>query len=432
MRKELDRRIVGGYVRDLKMGIESNDIDYVILGETPESMKAMGYESVGKGFPVFYVDGEENALAREEIKTGKGYGGFDFKTKNVSLETDLGRRDLTINSIALTNNGEYIDPYNGISDIENKILRHIVNPVSGKTAFGEDPTRVLRLARFTARFTDFTIAKETIILARSLKDELSSLTPERVFKELNKALISEKPSNYFRSLLLLDALENVHPEIFAMIGVPQRFDYHAEGDVFEHTMRVLDETCKVTDCVLTRYAALYHDIGKPITFKERGNFHDHGGERIIKPLFEILKAKKHPTNFLKAGKIVAEWHTFIHGFDGMKATTLVKKMTNKTFPSKEEDFEILLKATGPDERGRILGDRTLDFNEVENIFTGGNIEGFSQRETPTYSKVRTVFVALSKKVDLPKEIIDGSVHELKEFIYLEKVRRVKKALRGEI
>jgi len=416
--------IVGGYVRDFIMGFSSNDIDYVVIGETEESMIKRGFKKVGADFAVFLhpKTGEEYALARTEKKEGVGYNGFSTVTEGISLEEDLGRRDLTINAIAMTDDGQYIDPYDGLLDIKHKVLRHTTS------AFSEDPVRVLRLARFTARFVDFVISEETKILARSLKDELRELTPERVFKELEKALKSEKPSNYFRALFELDALEIVHPEIFAMIGVPQRFDYHAEGDVFEHTMRVLDEMSSLTDNPVARYAAIYHDIGKPITYKENGNFYGHGDIDVIFPAFNILKEKKHPNIYIKAATMVAEWHTFVHGFSTMKTKTLVKKMTSKTFPKKIEDFEMLLMASGADEKGRILGNRTLSFDETEFIFNGGEIEGFRRRDFPSYENEMKIFEAISKKVHLPKEVIEGPVIEIKNYIYREKLRRAKKIL----
>jgi len=422
----MEKYIVGGYVRDRILGIPSNDIDYVVINETIESMKRQGFTLVGLDFPVFLhpETKDEYALARLERKVGKGYSGFECDTENVSLKTDLGRRDLTINAIAMTEEGDYIDPYNGKKDIEDKILRHTTE------AFSEDPVRVLRLARFTARFVDFTIAEETKILARSLKDELVELTPERVFLELEKALKSEKPSNYFRNLLELDALENVHPEIFAMIGVEQRTDYHAEGDVFEHTMRVLDEVSKISKDPVVRYAALYHDIGKPIVDKGTGSFFNHEGEKIVKPAFKVLKDKKHPKRFALIGEKVAIYHTFIHKFKEMKATTLVKKMKDKKFVSSMEELNILLDVSLADERGRILGTRKLSFDEAELMYNGGTIEGFEFRDnTEHYSVIRKVLEVLLEKVVLPSDIIAGEVKDLLEFQYLERVRRVKKVLR---
>ena len=417
--------LVGGAVRDALMGKESKDLDYLVLGETVESMLEAGFTLVGADFPVFLhpITKDEYALARIERKTGKGYTEFSCETNGVSFEEDMSRRDLTINAMGRDKDGNILDPFNGQKDLEDKILRHTT------VAFAEDPLRVLRLARFNARYPEFTIAKETKELAISLKEELSYLTPERVFKELEKVLGEEKPSVYFRTLLELEALEVVHPEIFAMVGVPQRFDYHAEGDVFEHTMRVLDEISKRTTDIVARYTALYHDVGKPVSFNRDGNFYAHSDESTLKEIFAELKDKKHPNRFTKMGLMVAEYHTFVHGVPGMKPKTLVKKMTNKSFPSNKEDFEILLLVSGADEVGRILGTRTLTFDEVEDAFNGSFLDGFSQRDFPKYERIRLAFEELSKKVELPKNIIEGPVGGIKDYIYRTRVDRVSTALK---
>ena len=425
--------LVGGYVRDFILKLTSNDLDYVVEGETVESMLEAGFKLVGADFPVFLhpVTGDEYALARIERKNGVGYTGFSCETKDVSLKDDFGRRDLTVNSMGMDSDDNIIDFYNGIADIKNKILRHTT------LAFAEDPLRVLRLARFTAKLVEFTIAEETKVLARSLKDELKYLTPERVFKELEKALKSERPSNYFRALLDLDALEIVHPEIFAMISCEQRTDYHAEGDVFEHTMRVLDEVSKLSKDPIVRYCALYHDIGKPVVDNKTGSFYDHEDYDVIKPLFDVLKEKKHPNSYVNMGMMVSEWHGFTHKFKSMKPGTLVKKMTGdspagsskkkikKTFPRKIEEFECLINVSKADNVGRILGTRKLSFDETELIFSGGSIEGFSRRGMKDHEVLRTIFTKLIEKVVLPKEVINGPVSGIKDFIFKEKVARVR-------
>lgn len=419
----MEKYIVGGFVRDKILGIPSNDIDYVVVGETEESMLAKGFKKVGADFDVFLcpLTGDEYALVGIDEKTGVGYTGFVRNTKNVSLIQDLGRRDLTGNAIAMTEDGEFVDPFNGIEDLKNKILRHTTE------AFADDSLRVLRLARFTARFVDFTIADETKELAKSLRHELKYLTKERVFKELEKALKSEKPSNYFRSLLELDALDIVHPEIFAMVNVYQRHDYHAEGCVFEHTMRVLDEICLLTDNSVIRYAALYHEIGKPSTSNGEGNFYGYEDEELVLQEIKKLKERKHPNEYTKLAHKVVVWHTFVHQYSKMNTKKWVRRMTEKSFPTDEEEFEKLLFVATADEKGRVLGNRILSFDEVEMIFNGNSIDGFERRDAPDYSELRNIFKAVKKKVELPEEVIAKGVHSIKEYIYREQIKRAANA-----
>jgi len=235
--------VVGGAVRDEMLGRPNADRDYVVVGATPEAMLAQGFRPVGKDFPVFLhpQSHEEYALARTERKTGHGYHGFTFHAApDVTLEQDLARRDLTINAMARADDGRLIDPYGGQADLQSKTLRHV------GASFVEDPVRILRLARFAARFTDFTVAPETLELMRSMvaSGEVDHLVAERVWQELAKGLMEDKPSRMFEVLRECGALARLLPEVEALFGVPQRADYHPEVDTGIHTMMVIDQSAR--------------------------------------------------------------------------------------------------------------------------------------------------------------------------------------------
>lgn len=420
--------LVGGAVRDISMNLDPKDLDYEVMNETFESMLKAGFISVGKDFPVFlHPDtGDEYALARTERKTGKGYKGFSFSTKNMTYKKAASRRDLTINSMGMLKDGTILDPYNGLKDIENKILRHTSN------SFSEDPLRVLRIARFVARYPEFTIAPETVELAKKLKCELAELTAERVNKELEKALTSKKPSEYFRNLLLLDALDVLYPEIFSMIGVEQRVDYHAEGDVFEHTMRVLDEVSLLTEDPVFRFAALYHDIGKPLTTDENGSFKGHEKEDLINELFLRINTKGLNKIYETVAKQVAINHTFVHIFPEVSSKNIVKRMMGKYFPKNNYELNALLTVSLADNYGRVLGNRKLSFDEVERIFNGEELDGFIKGKSPEYYHIiEAAFNAFNKKVIIPEEILSLHYTRIKEYIYREKIRNVAEVIKNE-
>ena len=256
----METYLVGGGVRDHLLGLAIKDRDWVVVGSSPEEMLAQGYQPVGKDFPVFLhpKTHEEYALARTERKSGKGYKGFTvYAAPDVTLEQDLERRDLTINAIAQADDGNLIDPYNGQQDLKDKVLRHV------SPAFIEDPVRVLRIARFAARF-GFTIADETRQLIQKMVEnkELDHLVPERVWQELAKALATEQPSLFFMALRDAGALKTLFPDIERLFGVPQVKKWHPEIDTGIHVMMVIDQAAKLTDDIAVRFAALCHDLGK--------------------------------------------------------------------------------------------------------------------------------------------------------------------------
>lgn len=314
---------VGGCVRDYLMCVTPKDIDYVVVGSTPEEMLSLGFSIVGNHFPVFLhpETGEEYALARKEKKVGDGYNGFVFETDGVTLETDQSRRDLTINSIAMDDRNGIFDPFNGVSDIQKKILRHV-----NADAFKEDPVRVLRIARFLARWTDFSVASETFKLCKEMVDngDLNHITGERVVNEMVKALNEKRPSRFFTFLAMIGALKVVFPEIDALRGVPQPYIHHPEGDCFIHTMMVLDQASDThgTDDIL-KFAALCHDLGKATTKPEilpSHHGHESRGYYIVKEMCERLPISN---EYRDIAMLVAKFHTHIHNFDKLKPSTIV-------------------------------------------------------------------------------------------------------------
>ena len=289
----LELYLVGGAVRDHLLGLAAPDRDWLVVGSTPEHMVELGFEPVGKDFPVFIhkPSGEEYALARTERKTARGYQGFQFNTSpDISLEEDLQRRDLTINAMAQDVDGELIDPFNGRADIKAGVLRHVSD------AFVEDPVRILRLARFAARF-DFSVAPETLSLMQSMVNngEVDALVPERVWQEMHKALLTDRPQNFFKVLRDCGALKRILPEIDALFGIPQTAKYHPEIDTGIHTMMVIEQAVKLSADPLVRFAALVHDLGKAVTPKDilpSHKGHEKGGLPIIKSLCERLRVPK--------------------------------------------------------------------------------------------------------------------------------------------
>lgn len=343
--------IVGGYLRDLFLNMEPNDTDFVVVGSSEDEMFSKGYKLVGKDFPVFLDhNGDQIALARIERKTSKGYKGFQCETNNVTLHDDLLRRDLTINSIAIGEDGIIYDPFDGIGDINNKVLKHT------SVAFKEDPVRVLRLARLYAKLKNFVIDPSTKELVLELREELKFLTPERILKEVEKAMSYEKPELFFICLKELNVLDILFPEIYNMIGVEHNSDYHKEGDVFNHTMLVLQEVCLLTTDVDTRIAALYHDVLKPIVFERDGNFHEHYNEELLYELSDnLFPYIRKNTKLLKLIHAGILYHHFCHNFYIVTGKRFVKKMfTEKAFPKTVEEFEKLLIIARSDSYGRFL------------------------------------------------------------------------------
>ncbi|WP_413701217.1 multifunctional CCA addition/repair protein [Psychromonas sp. KJ10-10] len=345
--------LVGGAVRDKLLNIPIKDCDYMVVGATPEQLIAQGFQQVGKEFPVFLhpQTGEEYALARTERKKGKGYNGFScYSGKDVSLEDDLIRRDLTINAIAENEQGERFDPYNGIKDIEQKVLRHI------SPAFSEDPLRVLRVARFVARFyhLGFSIAPETLALMRALSEsgELDHLTPERVWTETEKALTTEAPHIYFQTLRDCGALAVLFPEVDRLFGVPGPKKWHPEIDTGIHTLMVVEQSALLSDSIAFRFACLVHDLGKALTPKDKWPSHKGHGFLGLKVIKSLCKRLKVPNECRDLALMVSEHHTLIHSAHELRASTLVKLMNTCDAWRKPERFQQMLQCCVADSKGR--------------------------------------------------------------------------------
>lgn len=343
--------IVGGAVRSTLLGETPTDMDFVAVGFTAKELIDEGFIPLDAEFPVFIDprDKSEVALARREKCIGGGYKDFTTDTSDVSLEEDLMRRDLTINSMAFDINKNIIDPYGGQEDLKNKILRHTSD------AFFEDAVRVLRLARFQCRYPNFRIHESTIRLVRQHKEKLKNLTPERIYKEMYKAMETPYPSLYFRTLDFLGVLLYVHPELYLMKQCIQKPVHHAEGDVFNHSMMVLDECCKLTRDIPTRFAALYHDIAKYSSDPLSEGFHKgHDSLPLVSPAIENLK--KHyrlPNKVVNSIYAGALFHMKLHKLKDMKSGTIAGLFNNKYFPKTRDDMVNLLIVSTADSRGRI-------------------------------------------------------------------------------
>ena len=348
--------MVGGAVRDRLLGLPVNDRDWVVVGATPEQMQALGYLPVGKDFPVFLHPHthEEYALARTERKTAPGYKGFAFHTaQDVTLEQDLARRDLTINSIAESEGAEsargLFDPYNGQKDIQNRVLRHVTD------AFREDPVRILRVARFAARFTDFSVAPETMALMRDMVDggEVDALVPERVWQELSRGLMEAQPSRMLIVLRDCGALHRLLPEVNRLWGVPQRAEYHPEVDTGIHLMMVLDMAARLAAPLPVRFACLTHDLGKgttPADVLPRHIGHEERSARLLKGLAERLRV---PTDCRELAGVVAREHGNIHRSESLNAAATVRLLERCDAIRKPARFAQVLLACECDARGRL-------------------------------------------------------------------------------
>ena len=351
--------LVGGAVRDQLLGHPYHEKDYVVVGATPEQLLAQGYQPVGKDFPVFLhpETKDEYALARTERKSGQGYHGFEFYTDiSVTLEDDLIRRDLTINAIAMDDDGKIYDPYHGHEDLNNKILRHVSD------AFAEDPLRVLRVARFAARYHQygFTVAEETLALMQQLADsgELKALTPERVWKETSRALMERDADVYFETLRQCGALKFLFPEIDALFGIPQRPEYHPEIDCGIHTLMSLQQACRANYSIDVRFAVLVHDLGKALTPKDELPRHIMHEERGVQPVNDICDRLKVPTNTKQLSIAVCKEHLKSHQAFTLKAGTLWRLLQRLDVLRRPERVEAFIQACECDSRGRLgLEDR---------------------------------------------------------------------------
>jgi len=373
---------VGGAIRDALLGLDVKDRDYVVVGATPEQMVARGYRPVGKDFPVFLhpETQAEYALARTERKTAAGYHGFVFHyAPDVTLEEDLARRDLTVNAMARevapdgTLTGVIVDPYHGQTDLDARIFRH-VGP-----AFGEDPVRILRIARFAARFTEFSVAPDTLQLMRDMvaAGEVDALVPERVWQEVSRGLMEAKPSRMFDLLRECGALARILPEIDRLYGVPQPVEHHPEVDTGVHVMMVVDHAAHQGYKLPVRFAALTHDLGKGTTPEDilpRHIGHEGRSVDLLKPLCERLRV---PNECRDLAVLVAREHGNIHRVREMGAAALVRLLERCDGIRKPERFAEALQACESDARGRL---------------------GFESRAYPQADRLRVALVA-ARRVD---------------------------------
>lgn len=404
---------VGGAIRDELLGVPVVDRDYVVVGATPEQMVAQGYRPVGKDFPVFLhpVTHEEYALARTERKTAAGYHGFQFYySPDVTLEEDLARRDLTINAMAreVSPDGELtgpvIDPFNGRADLAQKLFRHVGE------AFVEDPVRILRIARFAARFADFTVADETRALMKKMvaAGEVDALVPERVWQEVSRGLMERTPSRMFEVLRESGALVRILPEVDALWGVPQRADYHPEVDTGVHVMMVLDYAASQGFALPVRFAALTHDLGKATTPDDilpRHIGHEGRSVDLLRPLCERLRV---PNECRDLALLVAREHGNIHRVMEMGPAALVRLFERCDALRKPARFAEALQACVADARGRL---------------------GLSQQPYPQAERLREALVA-ARAVDAGAvaQHYASTPAKIKDAVHLARVEAVKAAL----
>jgi tRNA nucleotidyltransferase (CCA-adding enzyme) len=342
--------LVGGAVRDKQLGRAVKDRDYVVVGATPEQMEARGFRLIGSDFPVFLhpQTKEEYALARTERKSGRGYKGFTvYSGPDVTLEQDLARRDLTINAMAESPYGELIDPFGGTRDLTRRVLRHV------SPAFAEDPLRVLRVARFAARF-DFSMADETLELMRTLVEagEMEMLVAERVWQELERALGEEHPARFFEVLRACGALARLFPEIEALFGVPQPPEHHPEIDTGIHTLMVLTQAARLSPDTRVRFAALMHDLGKgrtPQTHWPKHNGHEEQGVVLVQALCQRFRA---PNEYLDLAVLVTRYHAHCHRAAELRDATLLDTLERLDAFRRRERLELFLAACEADARGR--------------------------------------------------------------------------------
>jgi len=344
--------LVGGAVRDTLMGLAGSDRDWVVVGGTPEALVAQGYQPVGKDFPVFLHPNthEEYALARTERKTARGYHGFAVHAApNVTLEEDLARRDLTINAIAQDEHGQRTDPYGGERDIAAKVLRHVTE------AFREDPVRILRLARFAARFPDFTVAPETMTLMREMvtEGEVDALVSERVWQELSRGLMGAQPSRMLQVLRECGALQRLLPEVDKLYGVPQRAEYHPEIDTGIHLEMVLDASARMNAPLEVRFACLCHDLGKgttPADVLPRHIGHEQRSEKLTRALCTRWRVQ---VECKELAELVAREHGNIHQSLGFGAEAVLRLLVRCDALRRPERFLLALQACECDARGRL-------------------------------------------------------------------------------
>ncbi len=357
--------LVGGAVRDQLLNLPVKDRDWVVVGSSPNAMIKQGFSQVGQDFPVFLhpQTHEEYALARKERKQGTGYTGFVCDTsETVSLEEDLLRRDLTINAMAQDEHGQLFDPFGGQTDLQNKLLRHV------SPAFKEDPLRVLRVARFAARFKHlgFTIAPDTLQLMTEMTQsgELDHLVAERVCQESLRAMSELSPAVYFEVLREVGALKVLFPEIDALFGIPQPEKHHPEIDCGIHTLMVLEQTARLTEDSTIRFASLLHDLGKALTDPENWPHH-YGHERLgLKAIKQLCARTRMPNAIKELALLVCEYHTHIHKALELKPETVLKVLKNSDAFRRSERFDAMLLCAKADSRGR-TGFEEIDYPQAD-------------------------------------------------------------------
>lgn len=396
---------VGGAVRDQLLGLSAQDNDWVVVGSTPEQLQALGYRPVGEGFPVFLHpdNGEEYALARTERKSGHGYGGFTFYAEpSVTLEEDLQRRDLTINAMAMNSENQLIDPYGGAADLEAGILRHV------SPAFAEDPLRVLRVARFAARFASrgFVIARETLLLMQQLAEsgELAHLTAERVWQECARALMEPAPDVFIRVLHETGALKVLLPEVDALFGVPQRAEFHPEIDTGIHILMTLQQCARFEQNLNVRWACLLHDLGKgitPVDILPRHLGHEARGIPLIAAVNQRLRV---PREIAELALLVGEYHLHSHRALELKPATLLKLLLRLDCLRRPARLEEFASACEMDARGRL---------------------GLTEKEYPQAEYLREAAVRV-RQVNVQPLLARGlKGAELGEALYRERLRVLK-------
>jgi len=402
--------LVGGAVRDKLLGLTPKEKDWVVVGAAPQQMLDKGFKQVGKDFPVFLHPDthEEYALARTERKTAPGYKGFEFHAdKDVTLEQDLLRRDLTVNAIAEDDNGNIIDPYNGRQDLEKKILRHVSD------AFNEDPVRILRVARFAARFASqgFTIDDTTNDLMRQMVKygEADALVSERVWKELELALKTDSPQVFFESLRQCSALAKLFPEIDKLYGVPQPEKHHPEIDTGVHTMMVLEQAARLSPDPVTRFAALVHDLGKGETPKEEWPKHIAHEERGVPIISRLCDRLRIPNDYRDLAIHASRYHLHSHRALELRPDTILKLLKNIDAFRKPDRFQQFLRACESDARGR---------------------KGFEDKPYPQAGYLMSAFNAASQ-VDT-KEIIESGLEgkQIAEKLHSLQIEAIEKSLKN--
>ncbi len=408
--EHLERYLVGGAVRDEMLGDPSGDRDWVVIGATAEHMKALGFRPVGRDFPVFLhpVTGEEYALARQERKVAAGYRGFEIDAApTVTLEEDLARRDLTVNAMARSPDGTLIDPFGGVADLKARQLRHL------SPAFAEDPVRVLRVARFGARFSGrgFKIAAETeqLIIAMVENREVDSLVPERIWRELELALGGDRPRVFFEVLRRSGALARILPELDALFGVLQPRDHHPEGDAGTHTLMALDAAAALSDDTRVRFAALVHDVGKGTTPQREWPRHIGHEKRGVQQVKAMCQRLRTPHGHRDLALAVTEYHLLMHKLPELRTTTVFKLLQALDAFRNPANIDLFSLACQADADGRggskqpypaaelltlyAAAARDVDLNDLETAFPEGKARGREarRRRLGAISKVRSMW-----------------------------------------